>query len=678
MKNSITDQGVALQDAEKGVRVKFDQQSSQERFAGIREKYVHELIPPNVAKGAHRRMIQFNTLLTWSTIASVGVAIFYQPWLDIGAKNRAAALSVVFPGAGYLASPNVISLLLFSVTWITIPFALFAWFGGGAITFPLLIWALSIIGAHAAARQPLWEPAGSLAPGILALVFLGANRFSANARSAAVKKQKIRNAFIPEELARLDQIALNSPTGDDRELDIDTLRELQFLFDHAFQDLDDWSGFTCIDQFQTSSIRYQIYEMMYCLGLYQGVYAPNAHGYVSEAFKQIIERSLTKKVLNYWKWERLSGKLTTDWDPILQDNIMVTGFLLHGVMLYTANTGDLTYTEPGSLNFHITDSVSYKYNLHDLQEALVRQWSENPYCLYPCEPNWIYVMCNLQGMTGSVIYDRFFKTRTTDVIKPIFEASLNSNFTEASGSVIPIRSELTGFSIPGLCGALGDLAAVILSRGTLDNLSRRLWAIFRRENVRFDEKTGDLSITGLVGADKIDTGNYKPCEWAVYPYLALSAGDHGEEKLQRAAIAKLRESCGRITTPTGAKRLDPAKASTLVNYIALLASLVRVGDYKRLVQEGPSETTLRGPILSEVPYPGVLIAKARSHTSKDLKLVLYPSGDGGTFTLGISRLAPKGQYRYGDETVSADEHGHISISVLVQGRTLINLVPVSV
>jgi hypothetical protein len=80
--------------------------------------------------------------------------------------------------------------------------------------------------------------------------------------------------------------------------------------------------------------------------------------------------------------------------------------------------------------------------------------------------------------------------------------------------------------------------------------------------------------------------------------------------------------------------------------------------------------------LSDVPYPGVLVAKARSHTGGDLELVLYPSAEAGDFSLGISRLNPGRKYTHDDKEVVADPEGKIRISVAVDGRTLVKLVPV--
>ena len=87
---------------------------------------------------------------------------------------------------------------------------------------------------------------------------------------------------------------------------------------------------------------------------------------------------------------------------------------------------------------------------------------------------------------------------------------------------------------------------------------------------------------------------------------------------------------------------------------------------------------MKGPILSEVPYPGVLVAKARSHMSTDLEIVLYPSADPGTFKLGISRLQPGKSYAYGMKTLVADGDGNLSLDILVDGRTHVHLKPVTI
>ncbi|EFX00340.1 hypothetical protein CMQ_7342 [Grosmannia clavigera kw1407] len=549
------------------------------------------------------------------------------------------------------------------------------WFGAGALSVPLLLWAGSIPGAYLATGDRIWPKAGVVAAALLLVLFLYANRTAAASRRHGIEQRTARNAMIESSLGDIDaRFTAASSRGGGRELDLATLRHLQHSFDMALQPPSDWSWFTRIDQFQTSALRYQVYEIMYALGTYQGIYTPNAHAYVSEAFRRIIARSLTPDVLGFWKWESLLGRFSADFDPVLHDNIMVTGFLLQGLMLYTANTGDERYCRKNSVRFQVTSDRTYAYDLHSIRDSVLHQWQASPFCLFACEPNWIYTPCNFQGLTGSRLYDRYFGSSGTDVLMPVFEESLCRNFSETNGSILPIRSELTGFTIPGLCGALGDLTVVMFARGTINHLSRRFWAIFLGEKVVFDRETGQLSLTGLVGADKMDAGNYTPSDYAIYPHLAQAAGEYGDKDLRAAALKKCYDGFGQITTPTGATCLDPAKASTATNLSVLRAELMQGGDWRDLITKGPPPTALSGPILSHAPYPGVLIAKAYSNDSVDLDMVLYPSGDSGTFSLTVSRLQPGKTYSFPTETTVADEMGDATFSVLVNGRTHVHLV----
>jgi hypothetical protein len=96
-----------------------------------------------------------------------------------------------------------------------------------------------------------------------------------------------------------------------------------------------------------------------------------------------------------------------------------------------------------------------------------------------------------------------------------------------------------------------------------------------------------------------------------------------------------------------------------------------------MLKKGPSPTTLAGPILSEVPYPGVLVAKAYSPNSKDLDLVFYPSAEAGKFKIGVERLEPGVKYSVGEkEMVIADTEGKVKFDVKVDGRTAVLLTPV--
>jgi hypothetical protein len=81
-------------------------------------------------------------------------------------------------------------------------------------------------------------------------------------------KRQTRNEFIPNALAKID--SLSTKQEGPWELDLESLRFVQYIIDQGFRGFDDWTDYKVIDQFQTSAIRYQMYEMMYTSGAYQG------------------------------------------------------------------------------------------------------------------------------------------------------------------------------------------------------------------------------------------------------------------------------------------------------------------------------------------------------------------------------------------------------------------------
>ena len=226
-----------------------------------------------------------------------------------------------------------------------------------------------------------------------------------SANNQARINRKKRNEYLIQSVQE-SQAASKQPEPGSRELDLRTLRFMQWFIELAHQPKDDFSYHDVIDQFQTSAIRYQLYEAVSDLGCYQFIYAPNFHGYLSRGMRNCIEKSLTEKVVGFWKWESLWGKFTTDWDPIKKDDIMVSGYVLQAVGIYQSNTGDDCYTKEGSLTFEVDKNNKYPYDFKKIADAVKRNWDEGPYCLFSCEPNWIYTLCNLVGISGMVYAER--------------------------------------------------------------------------------------------------------------------------------------------------------------------------------------------------------------------------------------------------------------------------------
>jgi Linalool dehydratase/isomerase len=146
---------------------------------------------------------------------------------------------------------------------------------------------------------------------------------TSQATSQSELKRKERNAYLVEQVQANQLSAPSAPPADQREVDPRTLRFVQWIIEAGLADFNDWTHHDVIDQFQTAAIRYQLYEIVYSLSIYQCHYVPNFHGYLGAAQRNAIEKSCTQKVMNFWKWESLVGKFNAhDWDPIKKDNIV--------------------------------------------------------------------------------------------------------------------------------------------------------------------------------------------------------------------------------------------------------------------------------------------------------------------------------------------------------------------
>ena len=107
-----------------------------------------------------------------------------------------------------------------------------------------------------------------------------------------------------------------------------------------------------------------------------------------------------------------------------------------------------------------------------------------------------------------------------------------------------------------------------------------------------------------------------------------------------------------------------------------MARLMRHQDLANATLHGPDPVAMNGPVLADVKFPDVLVAKAYSHDSKGLDMVLYPGKEAGVFKLGFERLTPGGKYQVGNQQIVADDNGLGSADIAIQGRTAVVLSPV--
>ena len=127
------------------------------------------------------------------------------------------------------------------------------------------------------------------------LVYLTYSTQRANAE--ARKKREARNRFLLDEVRNNQTQASPAPEAGTREVDENTLRFVQWFVELGLTPKDDFSYHDVVDQFQTAAIRYQLYEAVNVLGLYQNVYCPNFRGYLYQAQINTIDKSCTKKVV---------------------------------------------------------------------------------------------------------------------------------------------------------------------------------------------------------------------------------------------------------------------------------------------------------------------------------------------------------------------------------------------
>jgi hypothetical protein len=178
----------------------------------------------------------------------------------------------------------------------------------------------------------------------------------------------------------------------------------------------------------------------------------------------------------------------------------------------------------------------------------------------------------------------------------------------------------------------------------------------------------------LVGADKIDAGNYKAGVGAIRTTFAAAAAEFGDVEIRDELLRQVDEEYHPvITTPTGA--LKNKGLSTVQSGACMRARMSGFQDWVSMVSQGPPENVRTGPLLDEAPFPEVLVAKAYSHDGQSVELVLHNGKEAGTFRLGFTRLRPGQTYSLGGQSVTAGEDGSARFDVAVNGRTALVLVP---
>ncbi len=587
---------------------------------------------------------------------------------------QAFGLGLWLPGAGFIAVGGWWSLL-FPVTLLLFAGALIAWFGAGMVIAPVIVCGAvaAALVAVALIGDSTWGGAAYVVPLLTAAVVTYQWRRIAAHVARDRLRLDARRQFLPRAIDMAKARAVAVPYPAERELNEAQLGMARYALDRALQPIGDLNGYDHRDQFQTAALRYQINHLGFALALLQCHYTPSFQGYLGQAQRNLIEQYLQRRIWNYWIYETAWGHLNlTNFDPASRDNIMLTGWLGLHANLYMIASGDRRYGDLGSLTFRLNERTAYAHDAHSLARSVAENFERAKFCLYPCEPNWIYPICNHYGMTSLVAHDTLFGTKYAETHLEHWLHRLDNEFTDAKGSIIGLRSELTGWVPPFPSGELGYAN---FTHAFAPDRAWRLWSIARTELEPLVRRIDGEDVLVFPGAG-FDFGNYGRGHVSGYAGTLACAREFGDADFAAAAARGLDRAGGLDVSAEGRRY---TKGSNLANASALQGLLLQRDDYRRLVTQGPAASTRNGPILTDASYPDVLVARAFSH-SEDLELTLYPGKSPGRQTIKVERLQRHRRYAVtgsntGTETVVADGEGAASLVVNLHERTPVRLTP---
>lgn len=590
------------------------------------------------------------------------------PWLlDAGAGATSAGLGVLVPGGGFLASGRPIWAAVVAAGFVL---ALVVWWFIGATVLPplYLIGTAALAGLTASEVSETGAPLAAAALPVAVVVSVVVHRVR--------HRRHLRHAAqLNAELATLDLVISGAPdlaTGlPVVEHSAEDLARLRFALDLALQPLDAFEGFTHIDQYREAALRYQLNALSYGLAMSQYTRTPAFSGYLAEGQRNAIEKMLDRRVWGYWALENLWGNLRWNPEPVENsENIMLTGF--HGLMVSMYESlNDDRYSRPAGLAYRWSESRTYDHDLHTLAASIHRNMSGNEFTLFPCEPNWIYTVCNTFGLNTLISHDRLHGTGYATELQPRLHAAYESEFFRADGKLVGVRASHLGLSWNFWANPSTQTVTSYWMHPGLPELSLRTWWLLKRSI----ELRDGLAHLPSYTTNGLDPGNYTTGRDTFGQAATIMvAREIGDEEYALAAQATLDER-EPIVEENGARRM--ADASGLANLYASLGRFGRRSGLRDLVNYGAPEAWRTGPVLAEAPYPEVLVARAVTD-GVALDLVLRPGAGAVRTTVAIERLLPGRTYAVTgalETEVVADAEGRALLGLDLGDRLEVRLTP---
>jgi hypothetical protein len=601
---------------------------------------------------------------TLALVWALGLALTLLPF---GASWRALGAGLQVPGGGlfYAGHPVYAALAAFGLF-----LSVFLWWAMGPIVAPPAVWAIGIAaGALSADHSASHGKVTGIAVTLPALLSLGL------AGHLLQRRRRLADgARLNGELARHEFLIVGAPAAGETlpvaESSLEDLAHLRYALDLALQPVEEFQGFLKLDQFREAATRYQINALGYALSMAQFTRTPAFAGYQAEAQRNVIEKMLVPAVWRYWGLENTWGNLDRNADPIDNDeNVMLTGFWGLQIGMYAA-LNDTRYSTPGALTFRAGDR-EYRHDFGTLAERCHRNVAGSEFALFPCEPNWIYSICNTFGLNTQLCHDQLHGTGYAAASLPRLRTGYDNEFTRPDGCLIGMRSEHLGLTWNLWSGTAVQTPTAYFMHAGLPEIAQRTWWLLREQALTI--RDGHLHFP-LTTANRLDPGNYKLGGDSFAQVCALMAArEVGDEEYARAAERTLADRS--VAEQSGARRYTDA--SLFANAYGLLGRFGRHSGLRDLVNHGVPAAWRSGPRLAEAAYPEVLVARAVTDGA-GLDLVLQPGAGPVRTTLALDRLVPGRLYAVqgaGSDTLIADAAGHATLAVDLGGRTEIRLLP---
>ena len=588
--------------------------------------------------------------------------------LHLGPGWTAAGLGLAFPGGGLLWGGHpVLGVLAVGLLVLSV----FVWWATGPTVLPPLVWAgtAALSGAIADTGSDATQ-AAVLATGPALILLARATYLLRHARQ--VRTGRLLNARLADvsfTITGAPGLDVRTPVAEHSETD---LAHLRYALDLALQPIGSFEGFTRIDQFREAATRYQLNALGYALSMSQFTRTPAFSGYLAEAQRNAIEKLLDRRVWGYWALENAWGNLRLGRDPVDNpENIMLTGF--HGLMvgMYAALNDD-RYSRPGALTYRWDDRTGYPHDFATMAERLHRNVQRSPYGLFPCEPNWIYTVCNTFGMNAMLSHDRSYGTRYFADVEDRLRHSYETEFLRPDGRIVGVRSSHLGLSWNFWSGPAVQITTSYWMHAALPDIAQRTWWLLREREMRHDGRT-PTTRPGV--SARLDPGSYQlGSDTYSKVVMMMAARELGDEDLDGALQRDLDEH-QEIVETDGARVY--AKASGFANLYASLGRFGRHSALRDLVVHGAPAAWREGPVLAEAAYPDVLVARAVTD-GRALHLVLRPGAGPRRTVVRVGRLEPGRAYDVRGAvlpTVTAASDGTADIEIDLGGRHELRVAP---